>query len=356
MTTITTIDIESLNTQLNALKNVIDNITNVLKTFNNNLTNINNKNTQESPKPKKIVYRQFVINNNDENAKNKVDEFHKNQEYICSKREETKYDQNTTTYINVPMEELVKYLDVSLSNTHILDTLRNNINNIKDYNEHNFSFVFYKNIINTYVIIMKKLLNKVCDEKDVNGKFQEFEQMTEIIMKYSIVFTDKLFTEEFVKFKKVLTLKSLDFSANDGCIAGFLLFAFVNPDMVSEDCHPHLKFHSYSFKYNDHFRLVKHDNIKNIYEKYSGYINDKSKHIFETDFEHSCNKYCDDYCNEEQDEEEECNDEDKKHDEDCEECINRGEYFYKGEFYRCDKNKYEYDDYCKYCDDHCSCE
>ena len=363
MTTITNNDIQNLNIQLNALKNVIDNISNVLTTFNNNIsnnitnniTNKNNKNTknnintQDSLKPEKRFYRNFVINNNDENAKNKVEQFYKQLDYTYpnSKTENNIYNENTNIYINVPIEELMKHLDMSLSNTHILDIIRKNKDKIKEYNETNFSFVFYKNIVNTYVIIMKNLLNNICNEKDSNGKFPIFEKMTEIIMKYSVFFTDELFTKEFIKFKKVVTMKSLEFSANDGCIGGFLLFAFLHPDMITEDCYLYINNDSPNYINNNLERFMIHPNIKNMYDMYSSYV-DKNKHIFETennnemkciDCGHSCNKYCDD---------------------DCVGYIYRGDYYNYCKFCNKDddnnnKNNDGYK-YCKYCNGECSCE
>ena len=236
------------------------------------------------------------------------------------------------------MEELIKHLDVCLSNTHILDILRNNKNKIKVYNVNNYSFVFYKNIINTFCIIIKKLLNKICDVNGSKDKFPIFEEMTELIMKYSVFFTDELFTNEFVKFKKTITMKSLEFSADNGCISGFLLFAYIHPEMVSKDCYPYINYTSCDFSSNDNSRIVKCENIKNTYEKYSEYFLDKSKHIFYYEnvnnygcrkCGHTCNKYCDDECQ---------------------------EYFYQGEYYKYCKycnEETEYN-YCKPCEGECS--
>jgi hypothetical protein len=84
----------------------------------------------------KKLYGSDNFNRSEEN-KIKVKEKY---DRITKELEERGYIEAKELYSSVPTEELIKHLDESLSNTHILDILRNNQNKI---NERNFSFVFY---------------------------------------------------------------------------------------------------------------------------------------------------------------------------------------------------------------------
>ncbi len=335
------INIKGLSEQLELLKTSINNIQNVINTLNceknNNIKN--NKN-----KPKKILYKNFIINENiiNENIINSViDGFYEktNNNYYNSinsnnikQSRNQDYLNNNKLYEEIPLEELMKQLDSSLSCTHILEVLKNYPEKNKEYEKHNYNFVFYKNIIKLFILIVWQLLNKN-DKADENNKFKTFEELMEVLLKYKIFFTDKLFNDDFLNVKKVLIRKTIEFSSINGSIVAWLMFAFLNPEMVNENCYLYLNYNSQDYKKNNLEKSLENPNIKILYEQYSSYI-DKNMHELDNDSKndcekdyhwecHECGHICDKYC-----------------DDECQ------EYFYKGEYY----------DYCKYCEGECSYE
>jgi hypothetical protein len=358
--TVNNINIKGLNEQLELLKISINNIQNVINKVNNEL--INNK-------TKKILYNNFIINKNNMNnlnLHNVIDEFYKKSinKYYNSNSNNLKkpidpnYVNNNKLYEQIPLEELMKQLDSSLSCTHIIEILKNFPEKNKEYDTHNYNFIFYKNIVKLFILIIIRLLEKN-DKAGEFDKFKTFEELVEVMIKYKIFLTDKLFRDDFLNLKKVLICKTIEFSTINGSIVAWLMFAFLNPDMINENCYLYLNYNSKDFNKNNLENSLKNPNIKILYEKYSSYI-DKNMHILDSEINtdslecenytkecnkcgHICNKYCD------------------------EDCV---EYFYEGEYYNyckfCNEDNEDNEDneennnddykFCKYCNGECSCE
>ncbi len=334
MAAVININIQGLVEQLEFIKKSISNIENVINTLNNN-NNKNINNEIKNDKPKKIYYRKFIINeNNSKNMKIKIDQFYKKTKNNYYNSEESNnstklpnpnFVTNNKFYEHIPLENLIKQLDVALSCEHIIEVLRNNPEKNKEYSKNNYNFIFYKNIISLFILITSQFLDKIQNSNN-NDKLKIFEELVEFLLTYKIFFTDKLFDDEFLNFKKVITRKTIEFSSIYGSNVAWLMFAYLNPDMISDDCYLHLKFNSNDNNKNININNDNIPNIKKLYEQYASYI-DKNKHVIndETNYPqcddcgHVCGENCDD------------------------ECL---EYYYEGEYY----------DYCKYCNDHCSCE
>jgi hypothetical protein len=283
-------NIKELGKQLGLLKKKINKIQKIINTIDNEFKN----------KSKKIIYSNFIINNN-KKIKIKIDEFYnKSNNNIYNSKESNSIKQPNQEYVNnnklydhVSVEELMIQLDSALSCKQIMDILKNNPEKNKEYAYHNYSFIFYKNIINIFILIIHRLLNKN-NEAEINNKFKTFEELIEVLLKYKIFLTDKLFNDEFSNLKKVLTCKLIEFSTINGSIVAWLMFGFLNPEMINNNYYLYLNYNSEDYKNNNLEKLLENPNIKNLYEQYSSYIN-KNMHIINC--KNNCVKDCEKDCN-----------------------------------------------------------
>jgi hypothetical protein len=190
---------------------------------------------------------------------------------------------------NVPLNELIKNLDTILE-SNIFQILTDNKDKCKDYEPSNYIFVIFKSIISLYILIIGRLLKSNEASIGTNNKFISFEELVDIMIKYSVFLKDDLFSNTFSNLDKTFKKKLIQFSSVDGAIAGWLTFSVLNPEMTNEDCYLYLNIDADTYKFNNMERILEKSNIKYSYDKYQTYL-DVSMHskeyiIFENEYKY----------------------------------------------------------------------
>jgi hypothetical protein len=271
---------------LNIANDATKDVNNIMNNMENIMTNITkdiNKNiNKDINKPKIILYRNFIINDNIEENKKKVDSFYE-KNIILSSLPPSK-DSMTERYKDYPIEKLFSVMNNLLDNKELYNLCENNISYINIQNSFESSIIeFTKNI---FILMISNLL------KNIKGEHEEKVKCADLLyfnlVKFNTILKKSLFTDIFKKFKITLKHKCIEFSSNNGLISSWLTFAEFCPEMITPDCYPWLNYNANEFKLND-MEFIK-TNFPS-YQTYETYF-DKNKHLnFEDTYRHYDHDY-----------------------------------------------------------------